>query len=64
MKPVIQIWIKEKGLDTIARGQYPSSWWSQCPMGVDAICISVSMDWYIAMRDYEAELNKDDGLPF
>ena len=64
MKPVIQIWIKEKGLDTIARGKYPSTWWKQRPEDVEAICISVSMDWYIAMRDYEAELNKDDGLPF
>jgi hypothetical protein len=64
MKPVIQIWIKEKALDTIARGQYPSTWWRQYPMGVDAICISVSSDWFVAMRDYEEELNKDSGLPF
>ena len=64
MKPVIQIWIKEEGLKQITRDKYPSSWWRQYPMGVDAICITVSMDWYVAMRDYEQELDKDSGLPF
>ena len=69
MKPVIQIWIKEEGLRQIARDKYPSTWWRQCPAGVDidahrVICISVSLDWFVAMRDYEAELDKDSGLPF
>ena len=64
MKPVIQIWIKEKGLDQIARDKYPSTWWRQAPSDPDAICISVSLDWFVAMRDYETELDKNSGLPF
>jgi len=64
MKPVIQIWIKEKGLDQIKRDKYPSTWWRKAPSDTDAICISVSLDWFVAMRDYEAELDKDSGLPF
>tara|TARA_B100000519_G_C14198594_1_gene416709 strand:+ start:47 stop:253 length:207 start_codon:yes stop_codon:yes gene_type:complete len=68
MKPVVQIWIKEKSLDQIARGKYPSTWWRQCPAGVDidahgVICITVSSDWFVQMRDYENELNSKD-LPF
>ena len=64
MKPVIQIWIKEKGLDQIARDKYPSTWWRQAPIDRHAICISVSLDWFVSMRDYEEELDKDSGLPF
>ena len=64
MKPIIQIWIKEKGLDMIARDKFPSTWWRQAPSATDAICISVTSDWFVKMRDYEAELNKDSGLPF
>ena len=60
MKPVIQIWIKEKGLDQIARDRYPSTWWRQAPSDTDAICISVSLDWFVAMRDYEAELGDSE----
>ena len=63
MKPVVQIWIKEKGLDQIARGKYPSTWWRQAPKDIDAICITVSSDWFVQMRDYEDKLNDDD-LPF
>ena len=64
MKPVIQIWIKEEGLKQITRDKYPSTWWSRKPDNVDAICISVSMDWYVRMRDYETELDKGSDLPF
>jgi hypothetical protein len=64
MKPIIQIWIKEKGLDMIARDKFPSTWWRQAPSDTDAICISVTSDWFVKMRDYEAELDKDSGLPF
>jgi len=64
MKPVIQIWIKEEGLKQIARDKYPSTWRRRCPDNTDAICITVSLDWYVAMRDYETELDKDSGLPF
>jgi hypothetical protein len=64
MKPVIQIWIREKSLDTIARGHYPSSWWRQCPSDIDAICITVSSDWFRQMRDYEDQLDKDSQMPF
>jgi intein-encoded DNA endonuclease-like protein len=64
MKPVIQIWIKEEGLKQIVRDKYPSTWWRRCPDNTDAICITVSMDWYVAMRDYETELDKNSGLPF
>jgi len=71
MKPVVQIWIREKSLDTIARGHYPSSWWTRfdaidSPLKdtKDVICITVSSDWFRQMRDYEDELNKDSGLPF
>ena len=64
MKPVIQIWIKEEGLKQITRDKYPSTWWRQAPSDTDAICISVTSDWFVKMRDYEAELNKDSGLPF
>jgi hypothetical protein len=68
MKPVVQIWIKEKGLDQIARGKYPSTWWRQAPKDIDGlthdvICITVSSDWFVQMRDYENELNNND-LPF
>ena len=64
MKPVIQIWIKEEGLKQIARDKYPSTWWRRCPDNTDAICITVSLDSYVAMRDYETELDKNSGLPF
>ena len=64
MKPVIQIWIQEEGLKQIARDKYPSTWWRRCPDNTDAICITVSLDWYVAMRDYETELDKNSGLPF
>ena len=64
MKPVIQIWIKEEGLKQITRDKYPSTWWRRKPDNEDAICISVSMDWYVRMRDYETELDKGSDLPF
>ncbi len=64
MKTVIQIWVKEKALDTIARKQYPSTWWRQRQSDTDAICITVSSDWFRQMRDYEDELNKNKDLPF
>ena len=64
MKPVIQIWVKEKSLGIITKGMYPSTWWRQAPSDTDAICISVSLDWFVAMRDYETELNKGNDLPF
>ena len=64
MIPIIQIWIKEKGLDMIARDKFPSTWWRQAPSDTDAICISVTSDWFVKMRDYEAELDKESGLPF
>jgi len=64
MKTVVQIWIREKSLDVIARGHYPSTWWRQCPGDKDAICITVSSDWFRQMRDYEDQLDKDNGMPF
>ena len=64
MKPVIQIWIKEEGLKQITRDKYPSTWWRQAPIDTDAICISVSLDWFVRMRDYETELDKGSDLPF
>jgi|TARA_R110002167_G_scaffold35864_1_gene114226 hypothetical protein len=65
MKPVIQIWIKETGLAHIARGKYPSTWWrTQSLSDHDAICISVSSDWFVSMRDYEDALDKDNDVPF
>ena len=50
MKPVIQIWIKEEGLKQITRDKYPSTWWRQAPSDPNAICISVSLDWFVRMR--------------
>jgi len=75
MKPVVQIWIREKSLDVIARGHYPSSWWNRFPTRFDAIdgplkdtkdiiCITVSSDWFRQMRDYEDQLDKDSQMPF
>ena len=64
MKPIIQIWIKESSLAMIQRNKYPSSWWRQAPSDPDAICISVSLDWFIAMREYERELYENSDLPF
>jgi uncharacterized protein YggL (DUF469 family) len=31
MKPIIQIWIPEKSLSQIHRGNYPSTWWRRSP---------------------------------
>jgi hypothetical protein len=64
MKPVIQIWIMESSLATITRDKFPSTWWKRKPDNDDAICITVSLDWYVRMRDYEKELDKNSGLPF
>ena len=63
MKPIIQIWIPEKSLSQIHRGQYPSTWWRREPGDDTAICINVSSDWFVQMRDTEKELENDD-LPF
>jgi|TARA_R110000744_G_scaffold8371_1_gene27907 hypothetical protein len=71
MKPIIQIWIKESNLEHIHRGNYPSTWWRRDPIkeiikGDDLtpiISVNVSYDWYIKMRDYEADL-EDDAMPF
>jgi hypothetical protein len=69
MKPVIQIWVTEEGLQSIVRGQYPSSWWRRTPEldplnYKEVICISVTCDWFVNMRDYEKTLEKDNDLPF
>jgi len=70
MKPVVQIWIREKSLDVIARGHYPSSWWTRFDeidfesYSEDIICITVSSDWFRQMRDYEDQLDKDSQMPF
>jgi hypothetical protein len=63
MKPVIQIWVTETGLQSIVRGQYPSTWWRQLPSDRTAICISVTCDWFVSMRDHEKAIESDD-LPF
>jgi len=64
MKPVITIWIPEKSLPQIHRGNYPSTWWRREPSDDTAICIYVSSDWFIQMRDYEQGLEKKSDLPF
>ena len=64
MKPIIQIWIPEKSLSQVHRGNYPSTWWRRSPGDDTAICINVTSDWFIQMRDYEEELNKDNDMPF
>jgi|14BtaG_2_1085337.scaffolds.fasta_scaffold00834_10 hypothetical protein len=72
MKPVVQIWVTEEGLQSIVRGQYPSIWWRQGGQAIgnswaaerNAICISVTCDWFVSMRDYEKTLEKDNDLPF
>ena len=40
MKPIIQIWIPEKALTQIHRGNYPSTWWRRKPGDDTAICIN------------------------
>ncbi len=66
MKAVIQIWVKESSLELIKRGQFPSTWWRREPSDrIDnAICISVTYDWFVQMRDAEKELEKENDLPF
>lgn len=68
MKPVVQIWVTEDGLQTIVRGQFPSSWWRRrkdVPIDCrEAICVSVTCDWFVNMRDHEKTIEKDNGLPF
>jgi len=64
MKPIIQIWIPEQSLAQIARGNYPSTWWRKEPGDDNAICINVSADWFVQMRDTEKELEKENDLPF
>jgi len=64
MKPIIQIWILEKSLSQIARGNYPSTWWRRSPGDDTTICINVTSDWFIQMRDYEQKLDKKSDLPF
>ena len=66
MKAVIQIWVKESSLEMIKRGQFPSTWWRREPSDrIDnAVCISVTYDWFVQMRDAEKELEKENDLPF
>ena len=68
MKPVIQIWVKETSLELIKRGQFPSTWWRSEPQikwgDTYAVCISVTYDWFVQMRDQETELEKNNDLPF
>ena len=72
MKPVIQIWVTEEGLQSIIRGRYPSTWWRQGGQAIgnswaaerNAVCISVTCDWFVNMRDHEKTIEKDNGLPF
>jgi len=64
MKPVVQIWVKESSLELIKRGQFPSTWWREAPSEWHAICISVTYDWFVQMRDAEKELEKENDLPF
>ena len=69
MKPVIQIWVKESSLELIKRGQFPSTWWrtyDQIPSSEESIvvCISVSYDWFVQMRDAEKELETKNDFPF
>lgn len=66
MKPVIQIWVKESSLELIKRGQFPSTWWRREPAAYEsiAVCISVTYDWFVQMRDAEKELEKENDLPF
>ena len=66
MKPIIQIWVLEKSLEAIKRGQFPSTWWYREPSELvcDAICINVSYDWFVQMRDAEKELEKENDCPF
>ena len=63
MKPVVQVWVTTKGLQTIVRGNWPSTWWRQAPSDLNAICISVSSDWFVRLLEYEASMDADD-LPF
>ena len=64
MKPVIQIWVKESSLELIKRGQFPSTWWRREPSDDNAVCINVTYDWFVQMRDAEKELEKKNDLPF
>ena len=64
MKPVIQIWVKESSLELIKRGQFPSTWWRTYVPNMFVVCISVSYDWFVQMRDAEKELEKENDLPF
>ena len=64
MKPIIQIWVPEQSLSQIARGNYPSTWWRKEPGDGNAICINVSADWFVQMRDAEKELENKNDLPF
>lgn len=63
MKPVIQIWVRESSLETIKRGHFPTTWWRKEP-GEDAVCINVTYDWFVQMRDREKELETNNDLPF
>jgi hypothetical protein len=66
MKPIIQIWVPEQSLAQIARDKYPSTWWRKepGPGAATAVCINVSADWFVQMRDAEKELEKENDLPF
>ena len=69
MKPVIQIWVKVSSLELIKRGQFPSTWWrtyDQIPSSEESnvVCLNVTYDWFVQMRDYEKELEKNNDLPF
>jgi|SaaInlStandDraft_2_1057019.scaffolds.fasta_scaffold196997_2 hypothetical protein len=66
MKPVIQIWVYESSLENIKRGNFPSTWFRRDPdrSSEEMICISVTYDWFVRMRDYEKELEKNNDLPF
>ena len=41
-----------------------STWWRKEPGDDNAICINVSADWFVQMRDTEKELEKENDLPF
>ena len=68
MKPVIQIWVKESVLEAIKQDRFASTWWrtyDQVPAAEVScvVCINVSYDWFVQMRDQEKELDNTD-LPF